>query len=133
MMTGSPAERRPSGRAPRVALRTLHIITFSVLAGGHWFGVPGPELRPWLYGSAFTGAGLMVLELWNGLDWFVQLAGGFTLMKLALLCLVPVFPAHDRALLLLVIALASIGSHMPARLRHFNYVKFQETPRKADL
>lgn len=125
--TTFPEEKRPSGRAPRVVLRTLHIITFSVLAGGHWFGVPGPELRPWLYASVLTGAGLLLLELRGGLDWLVQLAGGFTLLKLALLCLVPVFPAHDRALLLLVVSLASIGSHMPARLRHFKYIKLKTT------
>ncbi|MBI4350199.1 MAG: hypothetical protein HY550_02065, partial [Elusimicrobia bacterium] len=104
-------------------------ISFSVLFGGHWFGAAGPELLPWLYASVFTGAGLMVLEAWGGLDWFAQLAGGFTLLKLALLCLVHFVPAHARTILLLAVAVGSIGSHMPARFRHFNYIKFQETPR----
>ncbi len=124
-----PETKRRLGKAPRVILRTLHIISFSILFGGHWFGAAGPELLPWLYAGVFTGAGLMALEAWGRLDWFVQLAGGFTLLKLALLCLVPVFPAHDRTLLLLAVIVSSIGSHMPARFRHFNYIKFQETPR----
>ncbi len=118
-----PEEKRRSGRALRVAVRTLHIISFSVFFGGLWFGVPQAELLPWLYWSVFTGAGLMALEAWKGFDWFLQLAGGLTLIKLALLCLVPVFPDYNRFLLLLAVGLSSIGSHMPARLRHFNYIK----------
>ncbi|HBB68128.1 MAG TPA: hypothetical protein DCZ93_12725, partial [Elusimicrobia bacterium] len=95
--------------------------------GGIWFGVPQAELMPWLRWSVLTGVGLMFLELRKGLDWFLQLAGGLTLVKLALLFLVPVFPDYNRFLLLLVISISSIGSHMPARLRHFNYIKRQGT------
>ncbi|MDP2866867.1 MAG: hypothetical protein Q8O90_11545, partial [Elusimicrobiota bacterium] len=87
---------------------------------------------PWLYGSVFTGAGLMALEAWGDLDWFVQLAGGFTLVKLALLCLVPAFPEYARVFLLLAVAVSSAGSHMPAWLRHFNYINpnpKQDSPR----
>lgn len=120
-------EKQASGRALRVTVRTLHIIGFSVFFGGLWFGVPQADLLPWLYASAFTGAGLMVLELRKGLEWFVQLAGGLTLIKLALLFLVPVFPDYNRFLLLLAVSLSSIGSHMPARFRHFNYIKLKTT------
>lgn len=116
-------EKRPSGRALRVTLRTLHIISFSVFFGGLWFGVAQADLMPWLYASFFTGAGLMALELLGGLDWFVQLAGGLTLIKLALLFLVPVFPDYNRFFLLLAVSISSIGSHMPSALRHFNYLK----------
>ncbi len=116
-------EKRKSNRALRVALRTLHIISFSVFFGGLWFGVPQAGLMPWLRWSVFTGAALMALEAWKGFDWFLQLAGGLTLIKLALLCLVPVFPDYNRFLLLLAVGLSSIGSHMPSWLRHFNYIK----------
>jgi len=125
--TVSPDEKRPSGRFFRVLLRTLHIICFSVFFGGIWFGVPQAELMPWLRWSVLTGVGLMFLELRKGLDWFLQLAGGLTLVKLALLFLVPVFPDYNRFLLLLAVSISSIGSHMPARLRHFNYIKRQGT------
>jgi len=122
-----PDEKRPSGRFFRVLLRTLHIISFSVFFGGIWFGVPQAELMTWLRWSVLTGAGLMVLELRKGLDWFVQLAGGLTLVKLALLFLVPVFPDYNRFLLLLAVSISSVGSHMPGQLRHFNYIKWQGT------
>lgn len=122
-----PEEQRPSGRFFRVLLRTLHIISFSVFFGGIWFGVPQAELMPWLRWSVLTGVGLMVLELHKGLDWLVQLSGGLTLVKLALLLLVPVFPDYNRFLLLLAVSLSSIGSHLPARFRHFNYIKLRTT------
>lgn len=124
-----PEEKRPPGRFFRVLLRTLHIISFSVFFGGIWFGVPQAELLPWLRWSVLTGVGLMAVEAWGRLDWFVQLSGGFTLVKLALLFLVPVFPDYNRFLLLLAVSLSSIGSHLPARFRHFNYIKLQETPK----
>ena len=118
------AEEKPmSGRALRVTLRTLYIISFSVFFGGLWFAVPQAELMPWLYASVFTGAALMGLELSGGLDWFLQLAGGLTLIKLALLLLIPVFPDYNRFLLLLAVGLSSVGSHLPSRFRHFNYFK----------
>ncbi|MDD5209993.1 MAG: hypothetical protein PHV36_11445 [Elusimicrobiales bacterium] len=123
LISDLPEEKRAPGRALRVTMRTLHIISFSVFFGGLWFGVQQAELMPWLYASVFTGAALMALELRKGLDWFLQLAGGVTLIKLALLCLVPVFPDYNRFLLLLAVGLSSVGSHMPARLRHFNYIK----------
>lgn len=122
-----PDEKRPDGRFFRILLRTLHIISFSVFFGGIWFGVPQAELMAWLRWSVLTGAGLMVLELRKGLEWFVQLAGGFTLLKLALLCLAHFFPGQARPLLLAAVAVSSVGSHMPARLRHFNYIKRQGT------
>jgi len=122
-----PEEKRPSGRFFRVLLRTLHIISFSVFFGGIWFGVPQAELMPWLRWSVLTGVGLMFLELRKGLDWFLQLAGGLTLAKLALLFLVPVFPDYNRFLLLLAVAISSVGSHMPARLRHLYYIKLKTT------
>ena len=125
--TDFPDEKRPSGRFFRVLLRTFHIICFSVFFGGIWFGVPQAELMPWLRWSVLTGLGLMVLELRKGFDWFLQLAGGLTLVKLALLFLVPVFPDYNRFLLLLAVSLSSIGSHMPARPRHFNYIKLKTT------
>lgn len=117
-----PEVKRRPARKLRVTLRTLHIASFSVFSGGLWFGVPQAEVMPWLYASVLTGAGLMATELLGGLDWFLQLAGGLTLLKLALLFLVPVFPDYNRFFLLLAIVLSSAGSHMPGSLRHLNYV-----------
>ncbi len=115
----SPETRRPGwNRALRIALRTVHILGFSVLCGGHWFNVPGEALLPWLYWTVFSGAGLMGLGLLAGLDWVFQLAGVMVAAKLLVLCLIPFFRDHSLALLVLVMVIGSVGSHMPGSLRH---------------
>ena len=116
-----PPEKRQwrGSRGVRIALRTAHLLSFSVLFGGHWFGLPRVELMPWLYWAIFSGAGLIALELWAGFDWALQLAGCLVLLKLVILALVPVFWEWRVALLAAVMVIGSVGSHMPASLRHF--------------
>ena len=119
-----PEERKRKGdRALRVVLRTVHLLGFSVLFGGHWFGLPRAELLPWLYWTVFSGAGLAALELRAGLDWALQLAGGLVLVKVVLLALVPAYWELRVALLAAVMVIGSVGSHMPAALRHFYWFR----------
>jgi len=114
------AEKRrwKGSRAARIALRTAHLLGFSVLFGGHWFGLPRAELLPWLYCTVFSGAGLIALELWAGFEWALQLAGGLVIVKLAILALIPLFWESRVPLLAAVLIIGSVGSHMPASLRH---------------
>ena len=39
----------------RITCRTLHLISTSVLVGGHFFAAPADSLRPWLYGVIASG------------------------------------------------------------------------------
>jgi len=103
----------------RILLRTVHILGFSVLFGGHWFNVPREALLPWLYCTVFSGAGLMGLELRAGFDWVLQLEGGMVAAKLVVLSLLPFFWDQRLALLALVMVIGSVGSHMPGSLRHY--------------
>lgn len=105
----------------RILLRTVHLLGFSILLGGHWFNVPGEELLPWLYVTIFSGAGLMGLELRAGFDWVLQLGGSMAVAKLVVLGLVPLFWGRRFALLLLALAIGSVGSHMPGSLRHLPF------------
>lgn len=118
-----PAEKRRwrGERAARIGLRTVHLLSFSVLFGGHVLGLPRAELSAWLHWTVLSGAGLMTLELWGGFDWILQLAGGLTLVKLAILGLTPVFWGYRIALLTIVVVIGSVGSHMPAALRHLRW------------
>lgn len=111
----------PWNRAISIALRTLHLATFGLLLGGHAFHVDAERLLPSLWLTILSGLGLIALELYAvGLYWLVLGKGLMVLLKLALLLLIPVFWEARVPLLLLVVAIASVGAHMPARYRHYS-------------
>ncbi|MBE3096164.1 MAG: hypothetical protein IMZ44_03425 [Planctomycetes bacterium] len=115
--------RRPShGRLWNIALRTVHIAVTGTLIGGHAFDVPADRLRPILWAVIASGAGLAALDSYKSLDWVHQGWGVMLLLKLGLLCLVPVFWDVRLPLLLAVVILASVESHMPARFRHYSFL-----------
>lgn len=72
------------------------------------------------YGRAASGAALMGLELYRSLHWLFLGKGLFVLVKLALLLCVPLFLDARVPLLLLVVAVSSVGAHMPARYRNYS-------------
>ena len=110
----------PGARAWSIAFRTLHLAAFGMLLGGHTFGVDAEKLLPSLWLTILSGIGLIALEVCAaGLYWLFLGKGIMVLVKLGLLLLVPIFWEQRLALLLLVVVIASVGSHMPARFRHY--------------
>lgn len=110
----------PGTRAISIALRTLHLAAFGVLLGGHAFDVEAEKLLPYLSLTILSGIGLITTEVYAvGLYWFFLGKGLMVLAKLGLLLAVPVF-WEQRVALLLVVVIASVGSHMPARYRHYS-------------
>jgi hypothetical protein len=124
-----PEKRRfKGGRFARITLRTLHLLSFSILFGGHVFGLPRAELSLWLYWTVLSGACLMALELWPGFDWLLQGAGCLVLVKLVILAFIPAVWEYRIALLTLVMIIGSIGSHMPSSLRHSRVLPLRRNP-----
>jgi len=118
-----PAEPRrlPGTRAISVVLRTLHLAAFGLLLGGHAFSVEAERLVAFLSLTVLSGLGLVALEIYAlGLYWFVLGKGIMVSVKLGLLLLIPFFWEARVILLLLVVCIASVGSHMPARFRHYS-------------
>ena len=115
-----PPRRVPHARAWNVALRTLHLMAFGILVGGHFWGVPAEPLYPALWITVASGAALMGLEIYQNAQWLFLVKGLAVLAKLALLLLVPFFWEARVPLLLAVVALSSVGAHMPARFRHYS-------------
>lgn len=109
-----------SARAWNIALRTAHIAASGVLLGGHAFGLPAERLHAPLYWTVGTGVALAMVESGASLVWFHQGRGLATLAKLALLLAVPWCWSWRFPILLVVVVLASVGSHMPARLRYYS-------------
>ena len=117
--------RMLNARAWNIALRTAHIAAMGVLLGGHAFNRPREDLLLSLWLTIGTGVGLGCSETGGSLVWFHQGRGLMTLAKLALLCAVPFLWDHWAArlmILLVVVAIASVGSHMPARLRYYSVI-----------
>lgn len=110
-------------RAWNVALRTLHLMAFGILLGGHFWGVQADLLYPSLAITVASGAALMGLELYQNAHWLFLVKGLVVLVKVALLLLVPLFWEARVPILFAVVALASIGAHMPARYRHYSILQ----------
>ena len=117
--------RIPYSRAWNIGTRTAHILAFSVLVGGHVFGVAKEALMPWLCATLVTGAALSIIEAFPSWRWFYQGRGVLVLSKLALLAVVPYAWDYRVAVLFLVVVITSVGSHMPGRYRYFSVVHGQ--------
>lgn len=124
-----------NARTWNIALRTAHIAAMGVLLGGHAFNVPREDLllRLSLWLTIGTGVGLGLLEAGGSLVWFHQGRGLMTLAKLGLLCAVPLlwdYWAARLAILLVVVALASVGSHMTAGWRYYSVLYREVIPNR---
>ena len=115
-----PARRIPHERWFNIGFRTLHLMASSVLLGGHVFGVPPEALFRWLLLTVASGTALIALELLRSLRWLYLAQGGLVILKVAVTILAGLWWQHRVALLLVVVVLGSVGSHMPARLRHYS-------------
>jgi hypothetical protein len=95
---------------------------FGTLVGGHVFDVEAPRLLPFLVATIATGLALMALELVSSCVWLFTGKGLMVVAKLLLLSTIPVFWEHRVALLLSTVIVASVGSHMPSRFRHYSFL-----------
>jgi hypothetical protein len=111
-----------NARLWNILFRTAHLGAMGVLLGGHAFDMPPERLYTALGCTIATGAALGALEAWGSTIWFHQGRGLLTLAKLALLLLVPVFWDQRLAILAVVVVLAGVGSHMPAKFRYYSVV-----------
>jgi len=102
-----------------------------ILLGGHAFNLPRDTLLLHLWFTIGTGVGLAALEAGPRLLWFHQVRGLTTLAKLGLLCTVPFLWEHWHlrlAVMLVVVAVGSVGSHMPARFRYYSVIYKEVIP-----
>lgn len=91
-----------------------------MLLGGHYFQIPAGRLLPFLYLTILTGAALGMVEVssdWRGL---FEIRSLVIAAKLLMLVSIPWLWDYRVAILIAVMVLASAGSHMPRRVRHFS-------------
>jgi hypothetical protein len=114
----------PMTRAVNIVFRTAHIAAMGTLLGGHAFDVSPARLKLSLLLTIATGLALAASEIGGfRLLWFHQGRGVMTLLKLALICVVPFAWEHRLPILLAVVVIASVGSHMTARFRYYSVLR----------
>lgn len=109
-------------RAIRITLRTLHLIAFGALYGGHLYAVAAERLLPALAATIATGAALAALEIYRTRLWLVQVRGVVTMAKILLVATVPLAWELRVWVLTAAIVLGGVSAHMPGRLRYFSIV-----------
>jgi hypothetical protein len=115
-----PRRRLPHSRWWNIGARTVHLAATGILLGGHVFGADAGTLVPALWVAIVSGATMIAIELYPTAHWAHQICALFVYAKIGVLCLVPLFWEHRVALLLVVLVLASVGSHAPRRVRHYS-------------
>jgi hypothetical protein len=119
-MTDQPSHTWRYFRATNIALRTAHICTAGIVAGGHIFDIGPERILLWTWTAILTGAALMILEAFPSWGYICEGRGAMVIGKLLLLCLIP-WLWHARVpILIAVIVIGSVGSHMPRKYRHFS-------------
>ncbi len=104
-----------------IVFRTVHISVASGLFGGHLFGVESSRLSLLLYLTIFTGVCLVLLEAYPiGLGWLHEVRAILVICKLVLMCSIPWVWGYRVPILVAVLVIASVGSHMPRRYRHYS-------------
>ena len=91
--------------------------------GGTVFDVDAERLRVSLWLTVGTGIGFMALELLGSFVWLFELRAWLMFLKLALLCLVPLFWDQRIGLLLVILVIGSACSHMPGRFRYYSIMQ----------
>jgi len=116
------------GRAWNIILRTLHLAAMGILVGGHAFDLPPERLTVSLWACIASGIALGISEVGPNLIWFHQIRGLMTICKLALICSVPFVWDFRLPILLVVVAIGSVGSHMPGRFRYYSLIYREVIP-----
>lgn len=92
----------------------------ALVLGGLAFDVPDARLHAAGIVTVASGVGLLAVELARSCVFLYTGAGVAALLKLALLALGQAFQVARFELYLAATLLASVGSHMRARWRHFS-------------
>jgi hypothetical protein len=115
-----PPRRIPHERAVNVLFRSAHILTSGILLGGHVFAVPSHRLEGLLWATLASGAGLIALELSRSCRFVYLGQGAMVWVKLLLVLGAGYWWDRRVALLALAVVVASVGSHMSGRYRHYS-------------
>jgi hypothetical protein len=114
-----------ASRAWNIALRTAHIGVTGMLLGGHFFAIAAGRLLPLLCLAILTGSALGIAEVYPNWRSVFEVRSLVIASKVLLLCLIPLLWECRVIILSLVLVMASTGSHLPRRYRHYSVLERQ--------
>ena len=106
----------------KISLRTLHLIGIAGIGAGVFFDVSPNQWQSFLILTSVSGILFVLLEIWGNGVWLIQIRGVVLYIKIILLLLIPLLPAYESMILIIVICLASIISHAPGDVRYFSVI-----------
>lgn len=112
----------PWARPTQLVLRSVHIAAMAMVVGALPFGADFQALRGPILLTLASGVLLFAIDLARDAAILVQGSGVAVLLKLGLLGLGVLQPAHRLPWYLAATLVASVGSHMPGRWRHFSFL-----------
>ncbi len=102
-------------------LRSVHILSLSILLGGLYFEQPAEFLWPWTLGVIISGLGMFAIDLYASAIALFELRGLTILVKILLLLLIPLTTGHlQLGILFTMVVISSIMSHSTRKVRHHN-------------
>ena len=108
-------------RPAQLVLRSVHIAAMALVVGAIPFGADFQVLRLPILATLISGALLFAIDLAKDAAMLLQGSGVALLVKLALLGMGLLQPAHRLPWYLAATLVASVGSHMPGAWRHFSF------------
>ena len=109
----------PQRRLLLNVFRSIHIICFSILLGGLYYGQATETLNNWAWAALFSGVCLFLLDVYTSAVVLFEIRGLTVLIKVAMLAASLLLPADGQFnMLVVVIIFSSFVSHSPRWLRH---------------
>ena len=105
-----------------VVSRTAHIVAMALVLGGLAFDVAPERLQVAAVLAVMSGLVMLGIEVLRSAVYLYQGAGLLVVLKVALLGLGQLDPAWLYGCYLTAAVVASVGSHMTARWRHYSIV-----------
>ena len=115
----------PWARRVQLLLRSLHLCAMALVVGALPFGADYRALRGAILATVVTGVLLFAIDLARDAAILIQGSGVAVLLKLGLLGLGCLQPAHRLPWYLAATFVASVGAHMPGSWRHFSFWTWQ--------
>lgn len=109
-----------------IAFRTAHIISASILFGGHFFKTPEEQLLPFLVITVLTGAALILSSCHFDRYWANRASGAAIILKLAVLSLALVWKEYLVLILMSAMLIGAIVSHAPSWFRNYMLIARKE-------